>query len=113
MEGNEARQVIAALSITKSALAHLADVAEPVLYNYLDGKPVSTLNKHKIVTALLEIQRWCATLSFPPSFKDWRSVQAAIGEFRLAHLREVGADVMRNEYGPAVDHVQVARESGE
>lgn len=113
MDGREATELIERLKIPKAALARLADVHETTLYSYLDDKSVSTLNRHKIVVTIGEVTRWMATLSFPPSFREWRAVQSAIGEYRLARLREVGPDVMRKEYGPAVDHVQVARESGE
>lgn len=98
MDSLEALQIVTALGIPKTALARLAGTHDAIVYNFLDGKSVSSLKKHRIVATLDELQRWIPTLSFPPSFKDWRAVQAALADYRTKRLREVGIVKMREEY---------------
>jgi hypothetical protein len=93
MTGLEARNLIEQLGVSKSAVARCACVHDAVLYNFLDDRSISSLNKHKVVSAIVELQGWIATLPFAPSFKDWRAVQAALTEYRVKRLRAAGHKV--------------------
>lgn len=98
MDSLEALEIVNTLGIPKTTLARLAGTHDAIVYNFLDGKSVSSLSKHKVVTAIQELQRWIPTLGFAPSFKDWRAVQNALFTYRMKHLREVGVEKVREEY---------------
>src|SRR5277367_384850 len=94
MESLEALEIITELGIPKPIIARIAGTHDAIVYNFLDGKSVSDGNKHKVEQAIEELQAWIPTLSFAPSFKDWRAVQSALGVHRMKRLRAAGIAVV-------------------
>jgi hypothetical protein len=97
MESAEALKIIEQLGVPKNTVARIAGTHDAIVYNFLDGKSVSEENKRKVEQAIEELQLWIPTLSFAPSFKDWRAVQAALGKHRVTRLRAVGIPVVDDE----------------
>jgi len=94
MDGQDALKIIEETGIPKASVARLAGVHQAVLYKFISGQSVSSLNKHLILVAIEELQQWIATLPFPPSFKDWEAVQSALTEHRVKRMRAAGIQVI-------------------
>lgn len=103
MNSNEALNIVTSLNIPKPVLARLAGLHDQTVYNFLDGKSVSTLNAYKITTALGELSRWITALPFPPDMRNWRAVADAVGKYRVEHLKEAGVVKVREEFGVRLD----------
>ncbi len=108
MTCSEAAEIVKALKISKPVIARLSAVHDFQVYNYLDGKATTTLNAYKITTTIGELSRWIQALPFPPDMRNWRAVADALGKYRIDHLREAGAQAVREEFGPVVTALREA-----
>ena len=104
MDKQTAKSKITEHQIPQTTVAKLAGVYKQDVSSFCADLPVAQKRVDLIITAVTELTAFIESLPFPPDFRPeaFGRLRDEVGTYRIKHLREVGVEKVREEFGVVV-----------